>query len=343
LGWNTADPDEVDREFKVYDGTFLDYALRIDGAARLFVEAKALGKSLEDKPFIAQTVNYANNEGVVWCVLTNGVVYRVYKSNEPVAMNKKLLLEIDLRDAANPDERQSVLRSLNVLSREAVGAGELDTMGEAVFTDVRARAALTHLAAQPTSEFLAVVSGAIEGPKIPSRQLRASLERILGGSSASAGGALVGTPPVEAKPPAKQDSATTPPTSKATGSTGTKKAWTLDYHLAKKPANIVDLYERAQALALSMGEDVQVRITKMYIGCFAGKKSFCTFETQKAKVVVYLSIPPGQAQPWRDDVMRDVSDIGHYGMGDTEFFLTAADQFGDLETLIRQSYLLNRK
>jgi predicted type IV restriction endonuclease len=43
----------------------LDYALRIDGKPRLFVEAKALNKSLDDKAFIAQTVNYANNEGVL--------------------------------------------------------------------------------------------------------------------------------------------------------------------------------------------------------------------------------------------------------------------------------------
>lgn len=77
LGWNLRDIREVVREFRVYDGTLLDYALRLDGKPRLFVEAKAMNKSLEDKAFIAQTVNYANNEGVVWCVLTNGLVYRV--------------------------------------------------------------------------------------------------------------------------------------------------------------------------------------------------------------------------------------------------------------------------
>jgi predicted type IV restriction endonuclease len=65
LGWNLQDFEEVDREFRVYDGTFLDYALRIEGRPRLFVEAKALNKPLTDRAFIAQTVNYANNEGVI--------------------------------------------------------------------------------------------------------------------------------------------------------------------------------------------------------------------------------------------------------------------------------------
>src|SRR4051812_21698322 len=79
LGWTLTDFNEVDREYKVFDGTFLDYALRVDGKPKLFVEAKALGKSLADKQFIAQAVNYANNEGVVWCVLTNGLVYQIYR------------------------------------------------------------------------------------------------------------------------------------------------------------------------------------------------------------------------------------------------------------------------
>jgi predicted type IV restriction endonuclease len=60
LGWNLFDIDEVEREFRVYDGTFLDYALRVEGKPRLFVEAKSMNKGLADKTFIAQTVNYAS-------------------------------------------------------------------------------------------------------------------------------------------------------------------------------------------------------------------------------------------------------------------------------------------
>src|SRR5689334_6530368 len=71
LGWNPADLSEVEREVKVFDGTFLDYALKLDGEARVYVEAKGVNESLDDKKFIAQTVNYANNDGVGWCVLTN--------------------------------------------------------------------------------------------------------------------------------------------------------------------------------------------------------------------------------------------------------------------------------
>jgi predicted type IV restriction endonuclease len=150
LGWDLGDIGEVEREFRVYDGTFLDYALRLGGKPKLFVEAKALSKSLNDKPFIAQTVNYANNEGVLWCVLTNGLNYRVYKSNEPVDMERKLLYEVNLQVAANEHDRPTVLRSLSTLSRTSAETGELDAWGEEVFTDVRIRTALAGLGRNPS-------------------------------------------------------------------------------------------------------------------------------------------------------------------------------------------------
>ena len=81
----------------------------------------------------------------------------------------------------------------------------------------------------------------------------------------------------------------------------------------------------------------------MYLGYFAGKKSFFTLELQKTKIWVYLSLSPDEAVPWDEDVMRDVRNIGHFGMGDTEFRLTSGDQLPQLETLIAASYKRNRK
>jgi hypothetical protein len=70
----------------VFEDTYLDYALKLDAAPRLYVEAKGLNENLDDKKFIAQTVNYANYDRVVWCVLTNGARVRVHKTNEPVSI-----------------------------------------------------------------------------------------------------------------------------------------------------------------------------------------------------------------------------------------------------------------
>jgi predicted transport protein len=181
------------------------------------------------------------------------------------------------------------------------------------------------------------VSSAIDGPPIERARLVASLERLLGGlGSGSDLGALVGTPPtVETTVDASAVGPTTPPSP--------KKIWTVEYHLARKPAAIVDLFEKVDALAMALGADDSRRPAKLYIGYYAGKRSFCTIELQKQKVWLYLSLPPGEAKPWVDGQMRDVTNIGHFGMGDTEFLLTAPEQLQDLRTLLKLSYLRNRK
>jgi len=336
LGWNLGDFSEVDREFKVYDGTFLDYALRVDGKAKLFIEAKALGKSLTDKQFIAQTVNYANNEGVVWCVLTNGLAYHIYKSNEPVPMERKLLFELDLSEANAPANSHSVIDALQILSRGSIQDGKLDAWGESVFVDMRTRAALGRLGKEPTPKFVAVVSGAIEGPAIEPARLKASLARVLSNQAGAKAGALVGAPP--------PGSPSLPgPKAPEVGRPPSKTPYTAAQHSANKPSAIVDLFEQADSHAMALGEDVQRRPVKQYIGYFAGKRSFFTLEVKQTKIYAYISLPPKEAKPWNADDMRDVTNIGHYGMGDTEFVLRATDQLPRLKALNDQSYFRNRK
>ena len=178
LGWDVADPDVVTREYRVYDGTLIDYALKVDGAPRMFIEAKSLGRSLDDKQFIAQTVNYANNEGIVWCVLTNGLKYRVYKTNEPSDMERKLLFDVDLNDAAEADGGEEVARRLTFLSRESIESGSLDEWGESAFTDARVKSALTSLLGNPPLRLVnLVLASAAGGAGLTKEKVKDSLRR----------------------------------------------------------------------------------------------------------------------------------------------------------------------
>jgi predicted transport protein len=74
------------------------------------------------------------------------------------------------------------------------------------------------------------------------------------------------------------------------------------------------------------------------MGYFAGKRSFFTIELQRARAIVYLNLDPTQTQPWNESAMRDVREIGHFGMGDTEYSLTRDDQLPELQGLISQAY-----
>src|SRR3989337_57969 len=72
LGWDVRDPDEVELEYPTIDNKSVDYALKINRKAVLLVEAKALDDPLNNVKAITQVVGYAANNGIVWCVLTNG-------------------------------------------------------------------------------------------------------------------------------------------------------------------------------------------------------------------------------------------------------------------------------
>jgi len=338
LGWNMTNFHEVDREYKVFDGTFLDYALRIDGKPKLFVEAKALGRTLADKQFIAQTINYANNEGVVWCVLTNGLLYQVYKSNEPVGMERKLLFEVNIRDASDEAGRAGVISSLATLGRQAVESGALDVWGETVFTDLRVRQALSQLGNKPPPSLIKAVSAAIDGSSVDGTRLRASLKRLLGGLSVSSTGvAIVGGVPQQV---AKQGGGGKLAPEISPGKTAT---FGVEHHTAKKPSGILDLFQRIDSFARALGPDVEQRPVKYYMGYVVGKKSFFTLNLKQTKIDVYISLPPEEVKPWDAEELRDVRKIGKHGLGDTEFVLRSPEQLPRLEKLLKEAYLRNRK
>lgn len=73
LGWDIRDPDEVELEHLTVDGKSVDYAMKVNRKVVLHVEAKQLGDSLDDVKSITQVVGYAANDGIEWCVLTNGL------------------------------------------------------------------------------------------------------------------------------------------------------------------------------------------------------------------------------------------------------------------------------
>jgi predicted transport protein len=322
LGWDPLDIDSVDREVRVYDGTFLDYALKLSGKQRIYVEAKGLGESLDDKKFMAQAINYANNDGVLWCVLTNGVRWSVYKTNEPVTMDRKLLLEVDLTE--EKDSMSEKAKLLALISRDAVEAGALDDFGERVFTDARVRGALESLSIDAPETLIKAIGSHLEGPNVQPDAIRRSLARILDFKLPARGDS---PPPNVSKRPVVGPSA--PPKG---------QEYELDHHLDGKSALIRELFEELDKSAFTLGPDVSRRVRKQYVGYFRGKRSFFTAETQKQRIVVYLGLNPKAWQPWNSETMRDTVDIGHFGMGDLEYSLRATDQLDELRVLVGAAY-----
>jgi hypothetical protein len=185
-------------------------------------------RNLDDKKFIAQTINYANNDGVLWCVLTNGARWRVYKTNEPVAMDQKLLFEVDLADESEPSAEKAKL--LNLISRPAVDGGELDNFGDRVFTDARVRRALAELAIEAPDSLMGAITAKLGAPAVSSGAIKRRFARIL-----------------DVKPPPDPAAQSGPikPSQPSAGPPAPPKGqeYSLDHHLGNKSSLIRELFE----------------------------------------------------------------------------------------------------
>lgn len=97
-------------------GTYCDLATVIEKKVQTLIEAKAINQLLKDN-YVNQAVGYATNKGVDWVLLTNGVIWQVYKILFTKPIDHELILEIDFM-AINHHE-QADLERLFLLTKES--------------------------------------------------------------------------------------------------------------------------------------------------------------------------------------------------------------------------------
>lgn len=341
LGWDVSDPDEVQLEYPTVDSKFVDYALKLNRKPVLLVEAKALGDGLEDVKAITQITGYAANDGIVWCILTNGVKWRVYRSVEQCPAPDKMMYEADL-DPDSPDGMtvEQVARQMWRFSCEEMAKGTLDALGEQTFTDGKVRKALQALLADPPRSLLNLVRSASGDGDIAPRQIKESLVRIA--SDAEAGDAPLGPDTPKARAPAKAND--------GSRSDGARKAWATRrakkgqspydeaHHLRGRPQEAVSLYRSLERLCLSfLPSGVSRRYLAKSVNFILGKRCFCSVHVLQGGLRVWLPMkfghignPPAFA--------RDVSNIGHWGAGDVELRITNRDELEKATELIQRSF-----
>lgn len=322
-----TNPKQIVREFQVYDGKLLDYALKDENNDQpvIFVEAKALKKSLKDPSFIAQTVNYANNEGVRWCVLANGRTYRIYRSVEPVPMERKMLVEVDLIDKER--DATEIARSLRPITWDFTTSGQLEKWGQTVFIDVKVREVLRSLHESPSTAFLNAVANALpKESKVAKPELIDSLKSI---GVQQFGQALT---PIWMHP--AQDG--------STKVTGEDNQPSLDRHLAGKPTQIRNLYEALHTQVMALGGDVTRRIKRYYIN-YLIRNSFTTVDPMVSFIKVHISVPVSAIADRDQDIFRDVTKVGIHGLGNVEARLSEEGQLDEIMELVSQAYELSHK
>jgi len=332
LGWDVCDPDEVELEHATVDGRSVDYALKLNRRPVLLVEAKPVNDTLEDVKAVTQVVGYAANAGIVWCILTNGVKWRVYGSMEKCPAPDKLMFEVSL----DPDEAEDmtvedIARKMLRFSRDEIARGSLDALGERIFTDEKVRKALRRLMHDPPRTLINLVRKAVGQPDLSPQRLRESLARLASSPTADILAAVADDSREAISPRAPE----TPFTAK-----GRKKRGIYDeeHHLRGKSGEVVQLFRTLERFCLSLDpQNVWKRCRAKSINYGRGKRIFCSVHLQRSGVKVWLPLKYGEiGDP--PDFARDVSAVGHWGVGDLELRISTPAELDAATVLLRRSF-----
>jgi predicted type IV restriction endonuclease len=172
LGWDLQDVEEVRSEYRHASADNpVDYALFLHGTPTLFVEAKALGVSLDDRKPLLQTLNYANAAGVDWCVLTNGAEWRIYKVHAPVTAEEKLFLTV--RPGDSEIEVEPMAATLSLLSKGRMRARAIDALWSEWRVDREVERVLDSIT--ENNAFIRLIAKGTDG--ITQGEVRSSLKR----------------------------------------------------------------------------------------------------------------------------------------------------------------------
>lgn len=84
---------EITSEFAVR-GTYCDIAIKLNNKVEYLIEVKAIGLDLKEG-HLRQVIEYGANNGVQWVILTNGIIWQVYRIRFEKPINYELLCSID--------------------------------------------------------------------------------------------------------------------------------------------------------------------------------------------------------------------------------------------------------
>lgn len=112
---------EITSEY-VIRGTFVDLAIKLDGKAQILIEVKSIGLDLKEA-YVKQAVDYGANQGIEWVVLTNGVLWQIYKVTFGKPVGNDLVLQIDFMNINHKSSED--LENLYLLTKEGLGRSVL--------------------------------------------------------------------------------------------------------------------------------------------------------------------------------------------------------------------------
>ena len=128
LGWDPFNIREITPEYAV-GGRRVDFALRVLGANKVFVEVKRPREDLESHQ--EQLLSYSFTEGVKLAVLTNGMTWWLYLPLSEGSWEQRRFYTVDLLEQEPADVAK---RLVEFLSKNRIVSGEAVQTAEHVYT-----------------------------------------------------------------------------------------------------------------------------------------------------------------------------------------------------------------
>ena len=97
--------------------TFCDLAVKVNNKIEYLIECKSVDTELKDN-HLKQAIDYGANQGVNWVILTNGIVWKLYKIRFEKPIGYDLVVQFDIT-ALNP-RTEDARELLYILHKSAI-------------------------------------------------------------------------------------------------------------------------------------------------------------------------------------------------------------------------------
>jgi predicted transport protein len=115
------------------------------------------------------------------------------------------------------------------------------------------------------------------------------------------------------------------------------KVYSEEDNLAIASEEIVELYERFKSAILNLSDGIEVKPQKFYIA-FKKDKNIADLQIQKNSIKIFINKKKGSLDDPKK-LMRDVSEIGHWGNGDYQVQVSNDENLEYIMSLVKQAIL----
>ncbi|MDR1278709.1 MAG: type I restriction enzyme HsdR N-terminal domain-containing protein [Treponema sp.] len=316
LGWDFSNPDEVIPEESDSSGKRPDYSFYIGGSPKILIEAKPLNNQLNDVKMINEKMSYCLSTQVPFLIITNGVLYRIYYSKLDGANKDKLLFDFQLDE--NVDEEL-----INKLRKDSVAKDELLNYAQNTFVLTNVKKTLEALFQDPPKKYLNIITEKMKetiGYTFGDNDLKDALQHFNIQINTDIAFDQNDVTVSDAKPD--------------------QKNWTIERQFNDgKWDTSFDIYKKLIALLVSEGIKFEENPTKLYIGLISkvNNKNFCQVQGQKRCIKIWINTELSDLTEQEKLLIRDVSNIGHHGIGKIEATINSIADLGWCVNIIKKS------